>query len=826
MKFVFPIENMQAPALYARNQAGEGGYYPIGRNKMYHGGIHIEGDDTVVAIADGTLIAYRYKKKYLEEQGKLKKYQYSNCFMLIRHAYTTPNGQKLVFFSHYNHLCPWEEFSEGQKKKLPTAFSKSGYKITASSLNVRSAMDSSKDNTIKASKLKKGDEVIATDVDGKWAKKDGVQEFFVHKKYATPISIPSAPQFDSIVACEIPVKAGDLLGYSGLFEAKGLPDDHKLVHLEVFAGDDTEDFISNKKNDGEKKPIMFQIASGATLKKSSKKHPDISKLTKYSISANTIVKILEETNKKVYCKIQETSIAGTVKRSWMGNYSSSDKSYLPLAEHSAKIKDVFKGQTITATTKIYLVKQINSTDRKVKVIIQESIAKKGWIKTSKLGDIENGYSWVKSDTDEWYGENPDLIVFTESAGTTTEELSLKIDTTEATKDDQKKVWYKVTTNGWIAADDSKLKKLSVFDWPEFRIAKEKGSSVDNQIIDFAKLTPFFKSIIDEINTNKDQEISDLELKVAIRQPKLAKKLSHLICYHQSEWWLDDGLSDWEKVLKMAGANIAKKIEARLKELCWWKGVADKTTLFLKSENIYHWHPVTFVEQMKSINATRAPWMKIVLEETKKAKGVSEGSAPLYSMVVKYHNHVGIKDKASTTQKEDDPTKVAWCASFVSWCLDQTEYKGAKSAASRHYLADDPTWNAKSKDKLKKVSKPVYGSIVVFSDCNSSGVCKSQGHVGFAYGKIADTKIAVLGGNQGNKLKLTPYDCSGNVFKSYTDKKGIKHYKKFRGYYLPKEYDYGENEVLSKSDIIKSIDEENKALTGTSVQSNTKGESSR
>ena len=62
---------------------------------------------------------------------------------------------------------------------------------------------------------------------------------------------------------------------------------------------------------------------------------------------------------------------------------------------------------------------------------------------------------------------------------------------------------------------------------------------------------------------------------------------------------------------------------------------------------------------------------------------------------------------------------------------------------------------KSKDMFAKVYKPLYGALVLLSDCTKEGVLTEQGfgHIGFVYGTIkGSTKIAVLGGNQGNQIK--------------------------------------------------------------------------
>jgi len=81
--------------------------------------------------------------------------------------------------------------------------------------------------------------------------------------------------------------------------------------------------------------------------------------------------------------------------------------------------------------------------------------------------------------------------------------------------------------------------------------------------------------------------------------------------------------------------------------CWWDEVSLKCKDFLPTPNVYHWHPVAFVENMRETNRDRAPWMVFALEETKKTKGVDESKEPLYSMIVKCLNHVVIKDEVKT-----------------------------------------------------------------------------------------------------------------------------------------------------------------------------------
>lgn len=82
----------------------------------------------------------------------------------------------------------------------------------------------------------------------------------------------------------------------------------------------------------------------------------------------------------------------------------------------------------------------------------------------------------------------------------------------------------------------------------------------------------------------------------------------------------------------------------------------------------------------------------------------------------------------------EPT-VAWCASFVGWCLDQADIKGTRSAASRSYL---------KYGKSVGTNNVPYGSIAVFGVPNSG-----QGHVAFVVEDKGDSLICI-GGNQSDK----------------------------------------------------------------------------
>jgi uncharacterized protein (TIGR02594 family) len=101
-------------------------------------------------------------------------------------------------------------------------------------------------------------------------------------------------------------------------------------------------------------------------------------------------------------------------------------------------------------------------------------------------------------------------------------------------------------------------------------------------------------------------------------------------------------------------------------------------------------------------------------------------------IVEYHQTTRLK-------ATDDET--SWCSSFVNWCIQNSGLVGTQSAAARSWLK----WG-------KSIASPQKGCIVVLKRGNSSW----QGHVGFYAGPAENGYIKILGGNQGNQVKISSY----------------------------------------------------------------------
>lgn len=89
---------------------------------------------------------------------------------------------------------------------------------------------------------------------------------------------------------------------------------------------------------------------------------------------------------------------------------------------------------------------------------------------------------------------------------------------------------------------------------------------------------------------------------------------------------------------------------------------------------------------------------------------------------------------------DDGT--AWCAAFVGGVLEESKIPSTRKANARSYL-----------DHGRKLDQPAVGCVVVFAR-GSNGW---SGHVGFVVGQNRAGHLMVLGGNQGDMVRISAFN---------------------------------------------------------------------
>ncbi|WP_441295195.1 TIGR02594 family protein [Massilia forsythiae] len=183
----------------------------------------------------------------------------------------------------------------------------------------------------------------------------------------------------------------------------------------------------------------------------------------------------------------------------------------------------------------------------------------------------------------------------------------------------------------------------------------------------------------------------------------------------------------------------------------------------------------------------APWMPVAIEEAKKWAGKDES---IITVTGNFHKRVGLGGNMNTTP---------WCASFANYCLMTAGAPYEKSASSQF-----ATWSK----KFKKIDKPVYGAIMVMRNYfQETGKAHGTGHVTFVYGKTTQGDIAGLGGNQSDRLKLSPYKLGEVSARFKLNGKVLE--QKFHAFYIPVTYEeyaksQPEPDIVNIADVNKNF----------------------
>jgi len=127
-----------------------------------------------------------------------------------------------------------------------------------------------------------------------------------------------------------------------------------------------------------------------------------------------------------------------------------------------------------------------------------------------------------------------------------------------------------------------------------------------------------------------------------------------------------------------------------------------------------------------------------LEIAEKEIGVQEKRGGENPRIIKYHSSTSLK------AKEDE---IAWCSSYVNWCVTQAGVKGTNSAAAISWL----NWGVPT--------EPKEGAIVIIRQkqkSNDKATGSSSGnHVAF-FKEIKEGRIFLLGGNQSDQVKISSF----------------------------------------------------------------------
>jgi hypothetical protein len=177
-KWAYPLKVGTAEAtdpqqFYKALAKAKDGYYPLGANGLWHGGVHFDEDTGLVrdltevrCIADGEVVAYRIDEKYPTSDFGSTHSVYSTGFVLVKHRLELPapaaasgappvGAPSLTFFSLYMHLLDWETYKANPAlSNKPRFWGKGLYRVKSNlstkSLGLRVRAEGKKQSTLLA----------------------------------------------------------------------------------------------------------------------------------------------------------------------------------------------------------------------------------------------------------------------------------------------------------------------------------------------------------------------------------------------------------------------------------------------------------------------------------------------------------------------------------------------------------------------------------------------------------------------------------------------------------------------------------------------------
>ena len=158
------------------------------------------------------------------------------------------------------------------------------------------------------------------------------------------------------------------------------------------------------------------------------------------------------------------------------------------------------------------------------------------------------------------------------------------------------------------------------------------------------------------------------------------------------------------------------------------------------------HPVVPAAVEPPLNPALEPaWLKVAMAEL----GIHERTGKGTARIILYH-------QATTLHAKSD--QVAWCSSFVNWCLAQVGITGTRSAAAASWAG----WGT-------ELQRPRLGCIVQLHHHQKGYVAASGtasgNHVAFFVHQDA-AHIRLLGGNQSDSVKYSDFSLAKWSVKTY------------------------------------------------------------
>jgi hypothetical protein len=584
------------------------GYYPLGRNGLWHGGVHFDSgtaaglkqQSSVHCLADGEVVAYRIdrespKTTYYDHKLTVDK-PFSRNFVLVRHRLQLPKIEEstdtppsLIFYSLYMHLQDWEKYDDDPTLARPGFWSEvHRVKVTANDphpddpeqrgLHVYYRPRSGK----VADFLPRGAEVVIS----------GQGDYRRLKNRLGPASLSNAD--------------GSQRGYlASRYLRPQVGGEHRI--------ETNGDELNVRPEASLRNEVISTLPNGMVVTVSGEgEFRKLERVPQY-VQFAALQSVLEPlaTDRIVVLDTPVATQAGAL-IGHLGDYHSEGaerpEKKLHLETFSEQDMDVFLVASRAWAQRL-------------------PASERTWLKLAKgtavmaHRDGASATRWpVPSKTDPV--SDADLLIPKSLLEGLPAEDKFSV---PATSSDRKALnWYRLDgllhdaagnlLNGWVREDVGDTPWVSPWDWEGYEILHDYGRPIhamasfmrsmrhfsEAQLERYRSLAddedqgPIRSRLFDIIDPNRDGQITADELQAALRLPAHAQAIAQMIIRKESEWFHRAHV--WDVLDEMLGHSgstphlnwLAEK--QRIKELSWWEEVADKVGLPSWGK-AYHFHPI-------------------------------------------------------------------------------------------------------------------------------------------------------------------------------------------------------------------------------------------
>jgi len=416
-------------------------------------------------------------------------------------------------------------------------------------------------------------------------------------------------ELDKIVACDNPVKAGDIIGYVGAFGFHKNENNYSS-HIELFTNASDEEvanFLKNEKKDGEEDFKRYKMLEGAKLE------PYVKSATE--LKAGTPIRITGM--KKDYVRVK---VKALVKELTNGKHISVQKNGSKYAQDkiAGKSRTRYKivekefdhvnktfNNLLTKDTFLYWDSKVDAKQRNI-LFAPENFGKEFWIDKSCL-KLEEGQTptfgletILESDSCHTYIGEP--YEPHERGNTFKKEIELSGKPLLSVTDDDGKLWYFIAESydykkecyqhvGWIKSGDTHLELINPFVWSNFGFKTyDAGSEYVYAMKDYhksEKTDVFIDELWKMVDEDGDGILNPIEFLRAQRNPYTSERMGKMVVKHKSEWSYDPEKIKSE-ALEFYKLGIDLEEDPDKKKILEQKRDTELDLLVEKTKNLMFW----------------------------------------------------------------------------------------------------------------------------------------------------------------------------------------------------------------------------------------------